>query len=63
MTPLYREFKGATEAGTGTHLIGFTDDTNILAYGKTTEEYALALERAFIIVNNWASVRGLSFNA
>ena len=43
MTPLYREFKGASEANTGTHLIGFADDTNILAYGKSIEEYALTL--------------------
>jgi len=32
MTTLYREFKGAPDAGTGTHLIGFADDTNILAW-------------------------------
>jgi len=57
MTPLYREFKGE-----GVRLIGFADDTNILAFGKTTEQCAAALGRAFCSINSWAKLRGLSFN-
>ena len=57
MTPLYKEFRGE-----GARLIGFADDTNILTFGKTTDQCAAALEKAFSFINNWARLRGLSFN-
>lgn len=49
------------ERVTGTSTIGFADDTNILAFGRTAEETVGRLGRAWAVCEEWARRRGMSF--
>jgi len=44
-------------------LVGFADDTNLLAFGKTPEANARQLERAWETCLRWARTRGMAFAA
>src|SRR5208282_3134039 len=57
LTPLYTKLREEP----GISIIGFSDDTNLLAYGKTTDEYALRLRQAYRTAEEWAAVRGMVF--
>jgi hypothetical protein len=41
--------------------IGFADDTNILAYGRTYEICAKAIEEAYEVAAGWADEKGMEF--
>src|SRR5271157_451988 len=57
LTPLYTKLREEP----GINIIGFSDDTNLLAYGKTTDEYALRLRQVYRTAEKWATVRGMAF--
>jgi hypothetical protein len=42
-------------------IVGFTDDTNLLAFGRTPEVNARQLERAWDTCLQWAKTRGMAF--
>ncbi len=44
-------------------IVGFADDTNLLAFGRTAEAYIGQLERAWKTCLQWASTRGMVFAA
>ena len=41
--------------------IGFADDTNLLAFGKTHDYCCETLEKGWEIMVNWAAIRGMQF--
>ncbi|KAM4063456.1 reverse transcriptase (RNA-dependent DNA polymerase) [Hirsutella rhossiliensis] len=57
IAPLY----DALEATAGTILVGFADDSNILAFGRTTDETAERLEGAWSACEGWARAVGAAF--
>src|SRR5690606_39796345 len=44
-------------------IVGFADDTNLLAFGKTPEANTRQLERAWETCLRWARTRGMAFAA
>jgi hypothetical protein len=54
---LYDELRYAP----GTTTVGFADDTNILAFGRTTQQCVRALERAWGVCEAWAARNGMQF--
>jgi hypothetical protein len=42
-------------------IVGFADDTNLLAFGKTPEANTQQLEKAWRTCLQWASTRGMAF--
>ena len=51
-----RRLKGAT-------VVGFADDTNVLAFGRDTQGCCRRLEEAWAICDRWATTRGMQFEA
>ena len=47
----------------GTAVVGFADDTNILAFGRDTQGCCRRLEEAWRICDRWAATRGMQFEA
>lgn len=54
---LYEELKQVQK----TTVVGFADDTNILAFGRTTDETVETLQSAWTICEEWANRRGMIF--
>ncbi|CCE30523.1 uncharacterized protein CPUR_04371 [Claviceps purpurea 20.1] len=50
IAPLYEKLKAAEHTIT----LGFSDDTNIIAYGRTVEETQERLESAWSICQDWS---------
>lgn len=46
----------------GASVIGFADDTNILAYGRSTVKTVELLNKAWTVCETWADKRGMSFS-
>jgi hypothetical protein len=44
-------------------IVGFADDSNLLAFGKSPEDNARQLEEAWATCLQWANTRGMAFNA
>jgi hypothetical protein len=44
-----------------TSVIGFADDTNIIAFGQTAQENCRTLERAWAVCEKWSKSRGMEF--
>src|ERR1700740_1210070 len=42
-------------------VIGFADDTNIIAFGQTAQENCRTLERAWAVCEKWSESRGMEF--
>jgi exonuclease III len=59
ITPLYRKLATIRNA----IIVGFADDTNIVAVAKTTEENCRTLQAAWDICSGWATERGMEFEA
>ncbi|KPM42380.1 hypothetical protein AK830_g4172 [Neonectria ditissima] len=57
VSSLYEALKRAP----GTLVVGFADDTNILAFGRNTEETRARLETAWEICDNWARTNGMTW--
>ena len=47
----------------GTTVVGFADNTNILAFGRDTQGCCRQLEEAWRICDRWAATRGMQFEA
>ena len=57
LAPLYNELNTLSHQIT----IGFADDTNLLAFGKTHDHCCETLEKGWEIMANWAAIRGMQF--
>jgi hypothetical protein len=60
ISTLYRALK---EEHPHLGIVGFADDTNLLAFGRTPEVNARQLERAWDTCLQWAKTRGMAFAA
>lgn len=58
LAPLYRELR---EAHPGVSVVGFADDTNLLAFGKSAAFNTNQLEAAWRTCLGWANRNGISF--
>jgi hypothetical protein len=57
LTTLYEELGTVARSS----VIGFSDDTNILAFGATAEENCRTLEKAWKVCERWALRHGMQF--
>jgi hypothetical protein len=57
MTPLYE----ALERSAGISVIGFSDDTNLLAFSRSPYDSCRRLERAWQVCEEWAHTYGMQF--
>jgi hypothetical protein len=60
ISTLYRALK---EEHLHLGIVGFADDTNFLAFGRTPEANARQLERAWDTCLRWVKTRGMAFAA
>jgi len=44
-------------------IVGFADDTNLLAFSRSAKAYTSQLERAWKTCLQWAATRGMAFTA
>ncbi|CCE29306.1 uncharacterized protein CPUR_02999 [Claviceps purpurea 20.1] len=58
IAPLYEKLKAAEHTIT----LGFSDETNTIAYGRTVEETQERLESAWSFCQDWSVESGLKFN-
>jgi len=57
MVPLYDRLRTVK----GLAIVGFADNTNLLAYGTETPQYVAALEKGWAIYEVWATERAMAF--